>query len=91
MPIASEGGGDAGPFHPKSERRKNKTGIISQEYISSEKRQKSQEYILKIMKKSIFHRDFDKKSQNFVTIFQNFIYFGPNAEGFAGTFLTLDG
>ena len=57
------------------------------EYILPEQRQKSQKSFLKIMKKSIFHRDFAKNFKIFLKFFKKFKkIFGPNAQNFACRF-----
>ena len=71
--------------------RKNccrKLGLSSRGKKLLGKKQKSQQIFGQNCEKAIFHRDFIKKSQNFLT-FANFLIFCPNAQSFARMFLTF--
>ena len=46
-------------------------------------------YLVKIVKKVNFHKNFDKKYESVLEIFQTFFIFGPNAKDFARTFFRL--
>ena len=62
---------------PKSETLLQKSGVIFQWYILSERRQNSKKYLLKNCLKSQFSIEIlIKKSQNFLEIFQNSLQIG---------------
>ena len=47
------------------------------------------EILVKLGKKSIFHRNFDKKSQNFLKIFNVFLHFWSKRENYAGRLINF--
>ena len=73
LSLASGGGTPKRP--QKSEKLLEKTDFIFQRCIYNvalDKRQKFQKYLVKIMKKSIFHKDFDQKGHLFRSKRANF-------------------
>ena len=66
--VASRGGNAGTSLPPPPEIGKIVVEIwyyLSLVYILSERKQNSKEYFVKIVKKSIFHRDFDQKITKF--------------------------
>ena len=83
--IVGRGGGTPEHPPPKSEKLLQKSGFIIQRYILSERNKKSKKYLVRNVKKSIFHRDVDQKNlEIFLKFFKVFF-----AQGFAGRFLNL--
>ena len=76
--TVASGRGNAGTFPPppKSEKLLQKSGVIFQRSILSQRSQKSKKYLVKNCEKSQFSLEIlIKKSQNFLEIFQNSFHF----------------
>ena len=84
LSVASEGRWNA--TQKKNLKLLQKTGVIFQVYILSEKRQNSQKYLGRHWKSQFSIEILIKKPQNFLENFQTFFVFGRKEQSFACSF-----